>query len=80
MNFLKEGKIRVYSIVKFLNLCSFTIQKLKRPTIEEIMDVNHCSRSNAYNYQRALRYLYPEELLEQLREKREDKSVQQELD
>jgi hypothetical protein len=74
--------VRIQSVVKFVNLCIFTIEEARLPTVEEIMEKNQCCRSNAYNYLRALKHLYPEEMLERLaraRRERERRTFQQTL-
>lgn len=61
------GKIRIKTLVKFLDLCNLTLQEYRLPTVYEIMQYNSCCKSNAYNYLRALRYLFTEEALERAR-------------
>jgi len=74
---MSEVGIRINVLVKFLNLYITTIRECRLPTIEEIMQSNHCCRSNAYNYLNALKYLFPQEFLDQIR--RERNTIQQTL-
>jgi hypothetical protein len=74
-----KGKIRIRALVKFLNLCAYTLDNCRYPAIDEIMEYNGCCRSNAYNYLRALKWLYSRELLDQIRRNRRTRSVQQTL-
>jgi len=67
---MTKGLVRIRSVVKFVNLCVFTNNEGRLPTIREIMDRNECCKSNAYNYLRALKHLYPEELLESIRRRK----------
>lgn len=70
------GKIRINTPVKFLGLCNLTLQEYRLPTVREIMQHNSCCKSNAYNYLRALRYLFSKEALEQARRRRNRTSDQ----
>jgi len=65
-----NGKIGIKALLKFLNLCAYTLGNCRYPTIDEIMEYNGCCRSNAYNYLRALKWLYSRELLDQIRRRR----------
>ena len=51
---LKEGKIRVKTLLKFLTVFNSARDKNRILTVEEIMEEIHCCKSNAYNYLRAL--------------------------
>jgi hypothetical protein len=70
-DFLRIGKIRIKTLRKFLRLCNLTFQEYRLPTVWEIMERLSCCRSNAYNYLRALRYLFSEEALEKARREAE---------
>jgi len=74
------SKIGVKTLIKFLNLCALTIERARPLTVDEIAETIQCSKGHAYNYQRALRYLYPKEMLEQIWQNRQDRTVQQRLD
>jgi len=74
------GQIRIKTLVKFLNLCILTTGEVRLPTLQEIMERNNCCKANAYNYLRALKYLYPEEVLERIRQRRQVEFVQQTLE
>lgn len=73
------GKIRIKTLVKFLNLCYLILEQVRLPTIQEIVNENNCCKGHAYNYLRALKYLYPEDFLDLIRDRQQDNSVQQVL-
>jgi len=74
-----NGEIRIKTLIKFLNLCTLTMQECRALTLTEITDEIHCSKGHAYNYLRALKYLYPKEMLDKVREQRENRFRQQVL-
>ena len=54
---MKNGKIRVKTLLKFLAVFNSSRDKNRILTVEEIMEEIHCCKSNAYNYLRALKKL-----------------------
>jgi len=56
---MTTGKIRINTLAKFLRLCSLTKQRRRILTVDEIIQEFHHSRSHSYNYQRALKQLFP---------------------
>jgi len=68
---MPRGRIRIKTLIKFLNLCYVTLRQHRLPTVYEIMEYNSCCKSNAYNYLRALRHLFSEEALEEARREAE---------
>ena len=58
---MPRGKIRINTLVKFLRLCTLTKNRNRLLTVDEVIQEIHCCRSNAYNYRRALRVLFPPE-------------------
>jgi hypothetical protein len=79
---LRKGKIGIKTLIKFVNLCNLTMNEARVPTLEEVMENNNCSKGHAYHYIRALKYLYPDELLDRVRQIRQDREryVQQTLE
>jgi hypothetical protein len=57
---MPRGKIRIKTLVKFLGLCDLTIERNRILGVDEVIQEIHCCRSNAYNYYRALKVLFPE--------------------
>lgn len=57
---MPRGEIRIKTLVKFLRLCDWAIQRNRILTVDEVIQGIHCCRSNAYNYYRALKMLFPE--------------------
>jgi hypothetical protein len=55
---LRNGKIRIKTIVKFLRLCFLAIERNRLLTIDEVIQEIYCCRSNAYNYRKALEILF----------------------
>ena len=53
--FLKSGKIRIKTLVKFLSLVNLSRDRNRLLTVEEIMEEIHCCKGHAYNYLRALK-------------------------
>jgi len=74
------SKIGIKTLLKFLNLCVLTLDRVRPLTVDEIAERIQCSKGHAYNYQRALNYLYPKEMLEHMRQNREERTIQQRLD
>jgi len=56
---MREGKIRVKSLLKFLALFNLARDRNRLLTVEEIIEEIHCCRGHAYNYYRALKKLFP---------------------
>jgi hypothetical protein len=52
--FLKNGKIRIKTLVKFLSLVNLSRDRNRLLTVEEIVEEIHCCKGHAYNYLRAL--------------------------
>jgi hypothetical protein len=65
---MPRGKIRIKTLIKFLNLDILTRERNRPLTVDEIMEHIHCSRGHAYNYQRALGILLPATLFRPERE------------
>jgi hypothetical protein len=57
--FLKDGKIRIKTLVKFLSLVNLTRDRNRLLTVEEIVEEIHCCKGHAYNYRRALEIVFP---------------------
>jgi len=55
---MREGKIRVKSLLKFLALFNLARDRNRLLTVEEIVEEIHCCRGHAYNYYRALKKLF----------------------
>jgi len=55
---LRDGKIRVKTLVKFLSLFNLARDKGEALTVQEIMEEIHCCKGHAYNYLRALKKLF----------------------
>ena len=53
------GRIRIKTLVKALAVCYGSLNQNRILTVYEIMQTLHCSKANAYNYQRFLRRLFP---------------------
>ena len=51
---MKNGKIRIKTLNKFLNLFNLARDKNRILTVEEVMEAIGCCKSHAYNYLRAL--------------------------
>jgi len=51
---LRNGKIRIKTLVKFLKLYNLTRDRNRILTVEEVMEAINCCKSNAYNYLKAL--------------------------
>lgn len=51
------GKIRIKTLVKFLNLVNLTRDRNRLLNAEEVATEIHCCKSHAYNYVRALKKL-----------------------
>jgi hypothetical protein len=56
---MKIGKINNRTLHKLLTLISLTFDKRAILTVDEIMSALDCCKGTAYQYQRALRYLFP---------------------
>ena len=54
---MKDGKIRVKTLLKFLAVFNSARDKNRILTVEEIMEEIHCCKNHAYNYLRALKRL-----------------------
>jgi hypothetical protein len=54
---MREGKIRVKSLLKFLSLFNLARDKGEALTVEEVMEEIYCCKGHAYNYLRALKKL-----------------------
>lgn len=54
---MRVGKIRIKTLNKFLTLFNLARDKGRMLTIKEVMEINQCCKSNAYNYLRALKKL-----------------------
>ena len=57
---MPRGKIRIKTIVKFLDLCDLSIENNRILTVDEVIQAIDCCRSHAYNYYIALKRLFPE--------------------
>lgn len=57
MMYMREGKIRVKSLLKFLALFNLARDRNRLLTVEEIVEEIHCCKGHAYNYLRVLRKL-----------------------
>jgi hypothetical protein len=57
---MREGKIRVKSLLKFLALFNLARDRNRLLTVEEIVEEIQCCKGHAYNYLRALKRLFPE--------------------
>lgn len=77
---MPQGKIRVNSLNKFLVLCGLVLEELRYPTAREVVFLIGCSQGHAYNYLRALKSLFPENLLQQAKERRQNRYIQETLD
>ena len=51
---MKNGKIRIKTLVKFLSLVNLSRDRNRLLTVEEIVEEIHCCKGHAYNYLRAL--------------------------
>ena len=51
---MRDGKIRIKTLNKFLDLFNLARDKNRILTVEEIMEEIDCCRSHAYNYLKAL--------------------------
>jgi hypothetical protein len=58
---MTNGRIRIKTLVKFLKLCDLTKERNRLLEICEVIQEIHCCESHAYNYQRALKKLFPPE-------------------
>ncbi len=56
---MREGKIRVKTLEKLLTLSQLARFQQRIPTIDQIVESLKCSRNHGYNYQRALKKLFP---------------------
>jgi hypothetical protein len=54
------GRIRIKSLVKALAVYFGALERNRVLTVDEIVQAISGSRSNAYNYQRFLRCIFPE--------------------
>jgi len=55
---LRNGKIRIKTLVKFLKLYNLTRDRNRILTVEEVMEAINCCRGHSYNYLRALKKLF----------------------
>jgi hypothetical protein len=53
------GRIRIKTLLKALLVYYGSIHQNRILRIHEIVQVLHCSKSNAYNYKRFLRRIFP---------------------
>jgi hypothetical protein len=51
------GRIRIKTLVKFLNLVNLSRDRNRLLTAKEVATEIHCCKSHAYNYVRALKKL-----------------------
>ena len=51
---MRDGKIRVKTLLKFLAVFNSARDRNRILTVEEIMEEIHCCKSHAYNYLKAL--------------------------
>jgi predicted transcriptional regulator len=54
---LTEGKIKLKTVNKFLELHASELDKGRPLTVKEVSEIINCSKGHAYNYLRALRKL-----------------------
>jgi hypothetical protein len=57
---LKIGKLKTKTLLKFIDLVILTVQIRRVLTVNEIMNNLGCCKGTAYQYQRALRCMFPE--------------------
>ena len=62
---MREGKIRVKTLQKFLMLCDIAEERNRMLYVDEVIQEIHCCRSHAYNYLKALKILFPPEAFNQ---------------
>lgn len=55
---MRNGKIRIKTLVKFLRLCTIARDRNRPLVVQEVMLELNCCKSNAYNYVRALDKLF----------------------
>ena len=56
---MRRGKIRINTLIKFVNLYFSSLERDRPLTLDEIAQEIGCSRGHAYNYRRALAILIP---------------------
>ncbi len=53
------GRIRIKTLIKALMVYNGSLEQNRILTVDEIVQILLCSISNAYNYQRFLRQIFP---------------------
>jgi hypothetical protein len=56
----RMGRIRIKTLRQALAVISVSMDQNRILTVDEIIQVIHCRKANAYNYQRFLRSMLPD--------------------